>query len=232
MSSDLLLTLRRLWFLFLLLAILQTLFSLWQTFFGKNNSIRQWAAGEGGKVSLCMTAALAVYAYLFYPRPERSLIICAILGAFGVLLRSIKYPGYQEQTNALHHPAPGRWVTLTPMEINEASRKRQRGRVMAAVLVGSLTCGPILLSSSDLFAKIREEHSHPPHFEPSALISHGLPRAVLFGLIGVYFYFLICRPGKSKMICTKCGAAKWEDGASQCKCGGHFEDMNNVKWEE
>jgi ribosomal protein L37E len=34
------------------------------------------------------------------------------------------------------------------------------------------------------------------------------------------------------MICMKCGAAKYADDSLQCKCGGHFEEMRNLKWVE
>jgi len=221
------------WVLFLLVAILQTLFSLCQAFFGKNSSIRQWAANEGGFVSLCMTTALAVSAFFLFPRPERSMTICAILGAFALLLRAMKRPGYHEQTNKLHHPTRGQWVKLTPLEMDEASRKRQRGCIVAAVFIGSVIFGLPLLSSSRLFAKIREEHPHSPRIDPNPFMSHGLlPQVILFSVIGIFFYLLLRRPGKSLMICPKCGAAKYDDGSLQCKCCGRFEDMKSLKWEE
>lgn len=233
MSSELFWNLKRLWGLFLLLTILQTLFSLCQALFGKSSSIRQSAAGGGGFVSLSMTAALTVSACLFFPHPQRSLTICGILAAFGLLLLALKRPGNKGQTHKPHHSTQGRWVKLTPMEITEASQKCQRGRIRAAFFFGFVIFGFWLLSSSSLFANIREKHPYQPLVGTRPSIPFGpSAKAVVFALIGVYFYFLLRRPGKSTMICPKCGAAKYDDGSLQCKCGGHFEDSKNLKWEE
>ena len=125
------------------------------------------------------------------------------------------------------------WVKLTPTEMIAASQKRYRSRIKGSLFIGVSICGLSLLSSSSLFAKTREEHPHPPHFDGGGPLFPQigqLPSTVLFGFIGAFaFYFFASRPGKPTMICMKCGTAKYADGSLQCKCGGHFEDMNNLK---
>lgn len=129
------------------------------------------------------------------------------------------------------------WVKLTPAEIAEAGRKRQRERIRLPIFIGCSLCGISLLCSSGLFAKIQERHIYLPRGNANAgplLEQMGpLPRAVVFGSIGaLIFYFLLSRPGKSTMICIKCGETKYADGSVTCKCGGHFEDMRSLKWLE
>ncbi len=63
-----------------------------------------------------------------------------------------------------------------------------------------------------------------------------IPCALLIGLIvGLIAYGFLFRenpPPQSTLMCSKCETTKFEDGDYECPCGGHFVDINTMKWVE
>ena len=39
-------------------------------------------------------------------------------------------------------------------------------------------------------------------------------------------------PKRVSMICPKCEATKLEDAVNECSCGGHFENLDTMKWKD
>ncbi len=50
----------------------------------------------------------------------------------------------------------------------------------------------------------------------------------MVGFIGTLMWYNLER--KPMMICPQCEASKYEDGVTQCPCGGHFEMMESMKF--
>ena len=61
-----------------------------------------------------------------------------------------------------------------------------------------------------------------------------LPIGIVAGVIlGVLYYIFGGKSGtqaEPTLICPKCEKVKEWDGMLPCKCGGHFEDIQTMKW--
>ncbi len=68
-------------------------------------------------------------------------------------------------------------------------------------------------------------------------IADRTPVALLISsAIGLTIYWLSGKksaaPKGETLMCPKCEATKFDDGDYECPCGGHFEDLNTMKWVE
>jgi hypothetical protein len=117
------------------------------------------------------------------------------------------------------------WVRRTPEEISKAKHQRQSGRIRLAALSG------IFIAILTAFTR-GSKFIHGPGLIPLNQVASRLPSSIFFGLIsGIVFYFWSGR-GKTTVVCPKCGKVKFEDGSQQCSCGGHFENIEEMKWHE
>lgn len=67
-----------------------------------------------------------------------------------------------------------------------------------------------------------------PGFRPWAEAVYLIPYTQLFGvLIGCFIYF---RKSRRTVICPLCEKAKYDDGVTECSCGGQFADLVTLKW--
>ena len=61
-----------------------------------------------------------------------------------------------------------------------------------------------------------------------------VPIALLISTItGLISYWLLFRENpspKGVLLCQKCEKTKFDDGILDCPCGGHFEDIQTMKW--
>jgi len=119
------------------------------------------------------------------------------------------------------------WKKRSLDEIIQEKRKNRRENIWGAFGVG------LLLSFLALFTyhgwKDRKEADR--FFVPHDQILHRIPPSFLTGIftaVTCYYFFSRRRP---EMICPKCEKVKYDDGIMICECGGHFEKMEEMKWE-
>ena len=65
-------------------------------------------------------------------------------------------------------------------------------------------------------------------------IALDFPMPILFGAVVGLVYYLsnINRVENLKLVCSRCGKVKDDDGMIPCECGGHFQDIKTMKWVE
>ena len=59
-----------------------------------------------------------------------------------------------------------------------------------------------------------------------------IPLFIVLGfIVGIINYRFALRSDR-QLVCPKCGAIKFSDNILQCSCGGHFENIEEMKWHE
>ena len=117
------------------------------------------------------------------------------------------------------------WVKRTEAEIK--ARKRRDRRTYLMVVVGlSVVCGAaVTLLRSGM------EPARPGQIiVPRDQVAYRLPFGIFVGGLAA-FLLTRCRPKPAAMICPKCEATKPDDGNSECACCGHFEKIDEMKYE-
>jgi hypothetical protein len=119
------------------------------------------------------------------------------------------------------------WVKLTPNELAKAKRRRKRKRLITSIfatvfafLMVAFTFGQWDIMARGIF------------FIPAEEISQHIPVAVLGGVFTGLLIYFAQEKKKPTVVCTKCGIAKIADISSKCECGGHFENIEEMKWHE
>ena len=116
------------------------------------------------------------------------------------------------------------WLKRTPEKVADVKRKQRLERIRISVVVGLL----MTLMISLLFGW-GEAYYRGRIFVPLDEIVNRLPFSLLVGLIAGVVCFLP-GPRKRTVVCPKCDTTKYVDGSLDCSCGGHFEDMDEMKW--
>lgn len=111
------------------------------------------------------------------------------------------------------------WVKRTEAEIAEERKQQRRRRLRAAMLFGAFIFVTFTFYSGRRHGRLL--------VHANEILSH-LPFAVMVGFIGTLMWYNLER--KPMMICPQCEASKYEDGVTQCPCGGHFEMMESMKF--
>jgi hypothetical protein len=115
-------------------------------------------------------------------------------------------------------------VKRTIDEILTAKDQAKRLRRYGAIAIGVAVCA---------FATFFRGRGWSIHYAsnrvPLEEIPSRLPFAVVLGaLLGWFFYRSPSR--RKTVICPKCEKTKTEDSQWDCSCGGHFEDLETMKW--
>jgi hypothetical protein len=116
------------------------------------------------------------------------------------------------------------WVKRTDDEILAAKTKTKRLRRYGAIAIGVAVCAFGVF----FYGKGWSIH-HASNRVPLEEIPSRLPLGILFGfLFGWFFYHSPSR--RRTVVCPKCEKTKSEDSQWDCPCGGHFEDLETMKW--
>ena len=115
------------------------------------------------------------------------------------------------------------WVKRTEAEVAEERRRHRRGRLRAAVLFGAF----VLLVVMCLFGWQEAGRRGRVVVPVSELLSR-LPFAVVAAIICSFLMYKWERK-RPMMICPQCEATKYDDGVTDCSCGGHYELMEGMK---
>jgi hypothetical protein len=119
------------------------------------------------------------------------------------------------------------WVKRTPEEIAMAKCERNRGRIRGSIFLGVFT---FMLT---LFLNGFSRRSAPkPFFTTTEELQGRLPISVIGGIVCGLLYFFANKGSTPTVVCPKCDTIKSPDGNFQCKCGGHFENIEEMKWHE
>jgi ribosomal protein L37E len=118
------------------------------------------------------------------------------------------------------------WVKRTPEEIATTKDERNRSRIR-----GSIFFGVFMFLSTLIINSSRWRSAPRLSFTSTDEMARRLPACILFAVFfGLLWFFLYKK--KATVICPKCGKTKYEDDSQQCSCGGHFENIEEMKWEE
>ena len=121
------------------------------------------------------------------------------------------------------------WVKKSP---EQQKRESQKSRILSSIgLAAIIFLGCVFTNGGGIGYALRGTYfKHELHE-----IIDSIPFALLSGLIvGLIGYWLLQRKNENQlvMICQKCEKTKFGDGNLSCLCGGHFEDIKNMKWIE
>ena len=117
------------------------------------------------------------------------------------------------------------WVKRTPEEIVMAKRKHLSTRIRTAVFMGVLVAVLCAFVSGGV-------KFHAPRAISFNEIVSGIPLSIVLGIIvGIISYWFALRSDR-QLVCPKCGVIKFSDNILQCSCGGHFENIEEMKWHE
>ena len=126
------------------------------------------------------------------------------------------------------------WIKKPLEEIEcesiEKQRKRRRWRFLGPCI------GALLIATLNLFVRLpsRLQHAYGnTGLVPLDQIPGRIPHAIFMGMGFWPFFYLISKwqpETKISVICPKCEAVKFADEFPQCKCGGRFEKIEEMKW--
>lgn len=67
-------------------------------------------------------------------------------------------------------------------------------------------------------------------FVPAREILPRLPGTIALGAVFGLLSYIFNQRKKPTVVCPKCGTVKYADDSPQCSCGGHFENIDDMKW--
>jgi len=117
------------------------------------------------------------------------------------------------------------WVKRTESEIAEERQRQRRRHSRNALLAGAL----LMVMVTCTFGWAQGGHGGR-FLVPPAKYSSRLPTAVVAGIVAALAFYKWERD-RPMMICPKCEVTKYQDDVRECSCGGHFEIMENMKYE-
>ncbi len=117
------------------------------------------------------------------------------------------------------------WEKRQPEEVLEVRRYRKRHRVKGAIVFGAL----ITLGTSLSFGW-REAGDRGRFLVPAQEILTRLPMTIAFGTLAGLLSYIVDKRKKPTVVCSKCGTVKHAGDSARCSCGGHFENIEEMKW--
>ena len=118
------------------------------------------------------------------------------------------------------------WVKRTEKEILAAQTKAKRRRLHGSILAGAVFCAVLTF----LPGRGRRQSGYTSLFLPMREIHDYLPVTLSIGIIGGWLFYHFLSKSRKSVICTRCEKTKFEDSETKCSCGGHFEDLETMKW--
>ncbi len=116
------------------------------------------------------------------------------------------------------------WVKRTNEEIVATKSRAKRSRIYLAIFMGVFGCVMIALFHGRGWST-RYASSHVPLDEVPSRIPFSIVGGTILGWCTYRFF-----PRQRTLVCPKCEKAKNDDSQLECPCGGHFEDMESMKW--
>jgi hypothetical protein len=116
------------------------------------------------------------------------------------------------------------WIKQTPEEIAVTRQARRRGWSRGSLLFGSIIFLLVLFTNG--------RHSRSGQFFVAGyLYPRRLGISIIAGIVCGLFHRYFDKKVPT-VVCPKCGAVKYQDECLQCKCGGHFENIEEMKWQK
>jgi hypothetical protein len=133
------------------------------------------------------------------------------------------------------------WIRKTEEELKNEERIKSNSKFKIshqgpfAVFLGTFICL--------LITDITGEDRLPPSEKPMSIseIFYNLPHTLLFcsimaGLVYLWQYYnrenIFDKEESPTVICDKCNISKTQDGNNNCKCGGEYISIKEMKWIE
>ena len=87
-----------------------------------------------------------------------------------------------------------------------------------------------------IFVVGKTDTKYMPGSGPSLASKDEIPSRILGSLVvgaiaGIFIYFYKSKKAP-RVVCPKCGVTKDLDASPRCECGGHFENLEEMKWVE
>jgi len=119
------------------------------------------------------------------------------------------------------------WIKRTPEEIAVIKHERKLGWTRGSLVFGTF----VFLLTLFVNGSSRTAFTSRPFFVPGRRIPGRLPFSITAGVVCALIQFY-CSKKTPTVVCPRCGAVKYQDDCFQCKCGGHFEAMQEMKWQD
>ena len=117
------------------------------------------------------------------------------------------------------------WVKLPPEKLVEVRRRLRRKHIIGSIWFGIFVTITLVFVDGWSGFGLRGRW-----FVPKEELLEQIPGAVVVGAIfGILIYKNFGMP-KPRVVCPKCETVKRADDSAQCACGGHFEDIREMKW--
>jgi len=117
------------------------------------------------------------------------------------------------------------WVKRTDEELLKARKDAKFWRMWRAGLFG------LFISVMGIFFHgIGWSTRYATNRVPLDEIPSRILIAAPFGILISWTIYRFPSKVRRTMVCPHCGITKFEDSESKCSCGGHFEDLETMKW--
>jgi len=121
------------------------------------------------------------------------------------------------------------WVKKSPDELRKSFSKKRR--ILGALALGTMIFLMCVFTNGGGIGYVRTRAYFKHQLSD---IVDSVPIALLISTItGLISYWLLFRENPSPngvLLCPKCEKTKFDDGKLPCECGGHFEDIQTMKW--
>jgi hypothetical protein len=122
------------------------------------------------------------------------------------------------------------WVKRTQKEFEDykarAIARDKRVRIITAICIGLVAC-----LGSAFFHERGWASRYPSNRVPVNDVPNRLPFALIAGMVvGSICYLTTKERRQQTVICSRCKKTKTADVQTECSCGGHFEDIDTMRW--
>lgn len=117
------------------------------------------------------------------------------------------------------------WVRKSPQEVSESKWRCHWRRVTDALGYG------LLAGIARLFISGGRLHGIELHFSIGDIRSDAFSAVILGAFTAIVLYLFELLKHK-RVVCPRCGKTEDKGNSGLCSCGGHFENLDDMKWEE